>query len=144
MKNFPFDKFRRDVEDALYGVAQQYGLELTVGKIRFGSANFVAKLEAAAIIGGVAETPEREAFKAIAYSKGLHPGLLDFAFTDDEGRRYRISGWNRRAKSLPVKLVALDGGRNAKAPVDWLLPYVKEAMEKLGQGLTIQQINEGQ
>lgn len=128
---------RKDVEAALESVGQEHGLQLTLGHITYDATSFVGQLKGAQIIGGVAATPERTEFKFAAHGMGLHPALLDFEFTDSEGNRLKIAGLNSRAKRYPIKLNSVDGGRNIKCTVDWLLPYVEEALERLAKGQSI-------
>jgi len=135
--NINFGQLRKDVESALDSVGQKYDIQLRMGRVSYNATSFTAKLEGATIIGGVAETPERSAFKIYAHNAGLHPGLLGFEFTDDSGRQLQIVGWNTRAKRMPVKLRSLDGGSNVKASVEWLIEQVSDALERLNQGLSI-------
>jgi len=120
-----FDKpilreFRKEIEQALAGLAEQRGVQFQVGGASFDTSNVRFTLEAA-VIGedGQAETRERGDFKRHAWQFGLKPGDLDRVITW-QGRRgvdqYRLIGLRMRAPKFPILAVRLSDSKEVCLP----------------------------
>ena len=101
-----FDKsnlgtIRKDLEQALAGVAKEHGLTISVGNIRFNPTEFGTKLQVRVANGnaGVAEVPRYSPLSA-----------LGLGFKDEDmgktvsigGKKYEVVGCKPRAWKMPM------------------------------------------
>jgi len=107
---------RDEMDDVLEAVAKKHGLKIKVGSVRYSSTegNFKVKVNTIAADGTV-ESMERVQFKVSASSYGLDPNWLDQTFIH-EGSKYKITGFNTRAKRFPVQAILTTNGTKYKFP----------------------------
>jgi len=79
------------------------GHEVSLGRITFDDNGCTVKLTLSRMVDGIAETPERIAYKEYASYTDLKEEWLDKPVTW-AGSRYTIRGYNHKARKYPIKV----------------------------------------
>jgi len=95
-------EIRADIDEALVGVGEKYGIELSAKNASFTPNTCTFKLELG-VVGsdGVTSSKEAESYKVNAGLFGLDPNWLGETFTAN-GKTFKVIGLNTRAKKYPV------------------------------------------
>lgn len=118
-------EIRNEINLALLKVTKKYGVNFTLGTIRFDSGEMRGKLT-----GTVPAIVEKK--KQVKKDNAPNEWRIQapfFGFKGDEygktfygrNKELRVVGLNRKAKRYPVKLVDVKTGKTFKAPVDYVL-----------------------
>jgi hypothetical protein len=100
---------RDDINEALAAVAKKHGISLSTGNVSFNARNANIKLVAAIIDeSGVAQTPEKTAFRAYAPHYGLSPDDFGKTFRA-AGKTYEIVGLKPKSHQYPILGKRADG-----------------------------------
>ena len=100
-----------DIEAALASVEAKYGIKFTYKGARFMPDNATFRIEGATLgANGVANTRERDSFKALAPLYGMKETDLDREITYG-GERYIIKGLNTRRSKYPVVSTRISDGK---------------------------------
>ena len=94
-----FKAFRQDFEDAVVGLEQKYGVNLSLGKITYSDTDFRSTITATKVVEG--KTPEQVQFEEHAALFGLKPEDFGKHFTVD-GKQYELIGLRPSAPAWPV------------------------------------------
>jgi hypothetical protein len=105
-----------DAQAALAAVAEKHGLAFQRGRGKYSSTEFNFKGVFAAIqtVGDGATVAVTHEFQTLQLFHPEFAGKL--CKFQGSNRIFRVVGYNRRAKSMPILLEATDGGKNAKCP----------------------------
>lgn len=121
---------RPALDSKLKELSEELGIEITSANASYDpsgmNGDFKLKL---AVVGenGVAETPERTAYKNYHAMYGLPENGLDQTVVISN-RRFKVAGIRTKATKNNILLEALDGKSDAVAPQS----VVKDALEKAG------------
>lgn len=99
-----------EIESALKGIEQKYGVKIESKGGTFTSNNYTLRLAISLIKDGEVITKEAEAFKANAEFYGLNASDLGKRFTSPSGKAFEIIGLNTRARKY--KILAREVGTN--------------------------------
>jgi len=90
------------ISNALVPVAEQFGINIKLGRGTFSANNYTLKIEMACVDpSGTILSRERDDWNYSAVAYGLNPEWLDRTF--DNGQSvYRISGLKPRSRKYPV------------------------------------------
>lgn len=110
-----FDKsnlgtIRKDLEQALAGVAKEHGLTISVGNIRFNPTEFATKLQVKVANGssGVTEVSRYSPLSALGLSfKDSDAGKV----VDIHGKKYEVVGCKPRAWKMPMVVKDIRTGK---------------------------------
>ena len=106
------DNVAEDLRDGNANIS----LDLKLGGLSYSDTNFKATLSCAVVDdNGVVQNKERAAYIAAASIHGLDPAWID-QFMDYEGKVLKITGWNTRARKMPILLEDKEGN-TYKGPV---------------------------
>lgn len=106
------EQIREQIETAINGVAEEYGLSVQIGTIRFTQTNLRAQIELAATgMDGVVENKEAHEFRCCCVLYRLKPDDLGKWFRSSSGRDMKVVGLTRRSKKYPVICQSADGSR---------------------------------
>jgi len=83
-------EFRKDLAENLKSLEEKYNLEIKIGNISYGAANFNMKLEA--LVGTEDTDAAKNYFEASAYSFGVAPSDYGRLF-DSNGRTFKLIGF---------------------------------------------------
>lgn len=103
-----------DIVAALQPLAAELGLQIRARGGRFTRTSAAIKLECAELSDGVAQTQERDDFKAMCHAYGLKPEDLDAAFITDAEGEFRITGLAPSRRRYPVIAVRVPDGKAFK------------------------------
>jgi len=105
------DTVRSSIEEALQVVAKKHGISVTLGNsVKFYAENCLVTVECAVIRDdGEALTHEAFEYRNRAVLHGLDPALLFKAFTDSDGKRMKLIGFNPKARNAPFVLKSQEG-----------------------------------
>lgn len=102
-------RIRDQINAALEMVADDLGLNITVGSCRYTAKNATLKVEIATLSDdGSIQNKEREDFKIWAPSYGLSSGDLGKTF-ESNGNTYEVCGLKRRSRKYPILAKRADG-----------------------------------
>ena len=108
---------REALKQALKEFGEKEKLVVDLGNATFGNSNVTFKLNLNEISGdGTVLSPEAEAFKRAAKFIGLEPTDLGRVFRSPSGKRFKITGFNRRAHKYPIQAVEVGTGKRFKFP----------------------------
>lgn len=102
------------IEAALQAIGEELGMQVRARGGSYSATACMIKLEVSEITGGVALTPEREAFVKEAMSYGLSPTDLDAEFTANDGTVYKIVGLAPRSRKYPIVAARQPDGKAYK------------------------------
>lgn len=104
-------KLREEMNDALKGIAEKYGMTIDAGKATYGDtyANFKVEL-ALTKEDGTALTREATAFKMYAHLFGMKPDDLGKEFVWN-GKRLKLTGYCASKRKFPFVAHCLTDGK---------------------------------
>jgi len=116
---------RADAAAALAAVESKHGVKFSLGNIRYSTNDFRCKLEcvSTADANGNAVNPDEVKFKENSWAIGIAKDAFGKSFTS-RGKKYTITGINRRARKFPVEAVNTRGDRY-KFPVSALPTHLQ-------------------
>ena len=117
---------RPEIEDALAGVSEKYGIEMKVGNGAYSGLGGHFKL-LLSTTGENGETQESQTFKRLASDYGMDKEWLGKAFTFD-GNTYTIKGILPKKRKMPILVVR--GKDNAERVVT--ISGVRQGMKLAG------------
>jgi len=103
---------RELINKALASVGKTMEMNIKVGNISYGTDYFSAKVEAVRIGG---ETREARAYKDIFKMLNLPPLGTEIVLRNE---KFKITGWNSRARKAPVMMDRTKDGRAFKTSED--------------------------
>jgi hypothetical protein len=104
----------RDILAALEGVAEKHGITIKrEGGGRFDDHSFTFKLKCSVAGENGEDAGEKLRFERDAVLFGFKPEHYGREFTS-KGERYRITGFNYRARSMPIQAVRVHDGAQFK------------------------------
>lgn len=102
---------RTEMNEALKGIAEKYGMTIDAGKATYGDSYATYKLDLALVKeDGTAMTREATAFKMYANILGLKPEDLGREFGAN-GKRYRLTGYSTTKRKFPFVAECLTDGK---------------------------------
>lgn len=118
-KNFPFDEFRQDVQNALKEVEKKYEMFIEPGNISYNNVSINLKLMCTEKIDG-AESSGQVNWNANCHYYGFKPE--DFGKTlYIDGVKYQIAGINMNATRMPIILKKVGEDSMVKVTVNLAL-----------------------
>lgn len=123
MKIINFDRatarrLQRRVDEALFPLAEEFGISITTKGGKFSSASLVQRIEFATVgEGGVVNDRDAESFKRSAIRYGLEADDLGREFFYS-GKTYRVVGLRTKSRKYPVIAENVVDGRKTKFPAD--------------------------
>ena len=114
-----FDILRREIEHALSNIANQHGLNIKTGSIKYeghgGECTIQLKVT-------TKDKPKAATHEAVSMLEmyGLK-GYYDKQIRTHDGHVFVVKGINSRCTKSPVILERPNGGRSAKCPVSYIL-----------------------
>lgn len=103
-----FESLRRDIEEALWPVAEKYELKIKAGKITYSEMECQIKLEAVRQIEGVDN--EKERFETLCRLYGFTPEQYKMNILY-KGERYQLVGFNPTKPKNRCNILNLDSGK---------------------------------
>lgn len=119
MENFNrgnLEGIRKDIDEALKAVAIKHNVSFDLGGIGFEPLKFTVKLTAS--IGDGKEYLKTQ-FEKVCGIFDIPKDWYGKEFTH-QGRRYRITAINTRARKMPMEYEEIDNGKGYKCAVDYL------------------------
>ena len=105
--------FGSELETALAKIAKRYGLTVQLKSRKFGHDNYTARVELSVVNAeGLSQTKEAKAYEAEAAYRGWNKKVGD-TFTS-RGIAYTITGYNTRARSMPLQANRVSDGAGFK------------------------------
>lgn len=97
------------IKDALAPLAAEFGVQIKIGGGSYLGGSYKPKFEVSVVTeGGLAMTPEAEAFKQCAAMLGFKPDDLGRAFVAN-GMTMKVTGYRPRASARPILATTADG-----------------------------------
>ena len=113
-----YNAFCREATAAMAAVAEKYGVTVKFGSGRGSEQSITMKLEVTnKTATGEAQDKSAIDFKALAPMYGLVATDLGRTFSRG-GKTFKITGLNRRAKTMPIQAKCLQDGRGYKFAED--------------------------
>ena len=102
---------RSEMNEALKGIADKYGITIDAGKATYGHGYATYKIDLAIIKeDGTAMTREATAFKMYANILGIKAEDLGREF-ESHGKRYKLTGYNTKKRKYPFVAECLTDGK---------------------------------
>lgn len=113
---------RHDILDALEAVEKKHGVRFSLGNITFSANDFRTRLEclSTADASGNSVDPDKVKFEKTAYRVGVKKDAYGKTFTSN-GKTFRITGVNPRAKKYPIQAVTINRGKRYKFSI-YMIP----------------------
>lgn len=104
-------QLRVDMNVALRTVSEKYGLDTHIGNASYRDleANLKLKVSILDVDGG--NKQGRADFILYGECHGFDAEDFGKVFTADDGKSFKIIGWNRRRRKYPVECTAVKGGK---------------------------------
>lgn len=111
--------FRKDFKDAIKGLEEKYGIEITLGNISFCHDRFHSKMECTSITA--IKSPEEEFAANCIYTFGLiKPDMYSQEFKAKNGKTYRLTGIRPNAPKNFCIITDVRTGKEFVSPPDFL------------------------
>ncbi len=105
-----------DVLAALKVVEEKHGVKFTRGSGNYSDTDFTCKLVCQAVGDNGENIGEKTAFERDAQLFGFKPEHYGKVFTSPQGGQYRLTGFNYRARSMPIQAKRVSDGAAFKFP----------------------------
>lgn len=104
---------RKAIEVALEPLGKQFGMEFSVGNIKYTAAKLNADVSC---VIGAKEDYDKTTFEKLCSRFGLKPHHYNQEF-EYAGKKYRVIGFNTKAPKYPIKAKDSSGGIT-RFPID--------------------------
>jgi pyrroloquinoline quinone (PQQ) biosynthesis protein C len=110
------------MEAAMKKIEKKHSVKFKTGRASYNKEQFSMKVEFLDVKanGTVADSKEVEAWNFYAERHGLKKSLLNSTITL-QSKKFKVSGWNTRAKRYPVMAIEVATGKSFKLPVSSVL-----------------------
>ncbi len=103
---------RSEIDSALKEVGEKYGVDLSAGggSYTYTQHEVTFKLKVSVLDASGESVQGRDDFILYGMLKGFDEDDFGRTFTTDDGKTFKITGWNRRRRKYPVEVTRQDAG----------------------------------